>query len=101
MKFTVKVAKRALTDLEEIRAYIESESPKQALLYAAELRDRIVSLSHMPRRCPVAPEGSARGMELRHLIHGSYRILFTIDGARVHVVRVVHGARTKFTVGRA
>ncbi|MCP4545517.1 MAG: type II toxin-antitoxin system RelE/ParE family toxin, partial [bacterium] len=31
--------------------------------------------------------------EIRHLIYGSYRVLYTIDENSVHVLHVRHGAR--------
>lgn len=101
MKYTVRVTKRALLDLEEIRGYIAQDVPDHALLYAAELRDRIESLSHMPRRCPVAPDRATRGREVRHLIHDAYRILFVIEEEGVLVLRIIHGARARIALGSA
>ena len=47
----------------------------------------------MPERCPLAPETGMDGRELRHLVHGHYRIIFTVEPARVIVLQVRHGAR--------
>ncbi len=101
MTYVIRLSKRAITDLEDIRAFIARESPAHALLYAAELRDRIVSLTHMPRRCPRAPEGRLRGQDVRHLVHDSYRILYIINGTTVLILRVIHGARANVSVGSA
>ena len=51
------------------------------------------SLSQLPKRCPVIPEADDIGVEYRHLIWGSYRTIFRIEGSTVWVVRVVHGAQ--------
>jgi len=53
------------------------------------------SLSSFPRRCGHAPEDEHLRIGLRQLIHGQYRILFTIDEWRrvVNVPHIRHGAR--------
>lgn len=44
----------------------------------------------MPERCAKAPED---GLEIRHLLHGRYLILFTIEPDRVVILQIRHGAR--------
>ena len=44
-------------------------------------------------RCPVIPESRELGKEYRHIIYGNYRTIFRIDGTRVIIMRVIHGAR--------
>ena len=46
-----------------------------------------------PVRCPVIPESRELGKEYRHIIYGNYRTIFRIDGTRVIIMRVIHGAR--------
>lgn len=53
----------------------------------------ILSLSEPPTRCPVATKSTEFNMEIRHLIVGSYRILFTIHDDEVHVLHVYHSAQ--------
>ena len=53
----------------------------------------------MPKRCPRAPEDGLDGLEIRHLIHGRYRIIFGIDGKTVVILQVRHGARLTMTEG--
>jgi plasmid stabilization system protein ParE len=59
----------------------------------------IRSLTTNPERCPLASEVSELGLELRELLYGKrpgvYRILFTIDGQTVNIVRVRHAARDR------
>jgi len=45
-------------------------------------------LAAMPSSCPVAPENSGFDIEIRHLILGRYRILFTISGEEVDILRL-------------
>lgn len=53
----------------------------------------------MPKRCSRAPEDGLDGLEIRHLIHGRYRIIFGIDGKTVVILQVRHGARLPTTEG--
>lgn len=101
MTFLLRFTNRSLTDLAEIRAYIAINDPFRAESYALELRDKILSLQQMPRRCPVAPESAGRSQEIRHLIYESYRVLFTIKASQIIVLRVVHGARANIKTGKA
>ena len=55
------------------------------------------SPAKLPTRCPVSQEGSkALGCEVRHLLHGKrrgvYRILFSIVGDTVWILRIRHSA---------
>jgi len=53
----------------------------------------MATLSLAPARCSIIPEAADLGRQYRHLLHRAYRTIFRIDGARVLVVRVIHGAR--------
>ncbi len=50
-----------------------------------EIIDR--RLSTMPRSCPLARENDDFSFEVRNLIYGRYRVLFTITG---DTVRILH-----------
>jgi plasmid stabilization system protein ParE len=52
----------------------------------------------MPARCPLAPENEDHPKEIRQLVHGRYRILFTIEPGRVVILHVRHGARLPMRV---
>jgi plasmid stabilization system protein ParE len=47
----------------------------------------------MPARYPLAPENEEHANEIRQLVYGRYRILFTIQPGRVVILHVRHGAR--------
>jgi plasmid stabilization system protein ParE len=55
------------------------------------------SLRQNPRRCARVLAAEFEGAEIRQLVYGRrrgrYRILFTIHGDTVEIVRVLHGAR--------
>jgi len=51
------------------------------------------SLERSPFRCAVARESVFFDEEIRHLDYRKYRILFTVKGKTVIVLRVRHGSR--------
>ncbi|MBV9240498.1 MAG: type II toxin-antitoxin system RelE/ParE family toxin [Acidobacteria bacterium] len=46
-----------------------------------------------PTRCALAPETDSLDSEIRQLLYGRYRILFTISKEMVVILRVRHTAR--------
>ncbi len=93
MNFRICLTGEAVHDLESIMDYIARDAPKRAEAHVDALLGKIRSLKSMPRRCAHAPENGWRGYELRHLIYGDYRILFTLAGETVTVLRIIHGAK--------
>jgi len=55
------------------------------------------SLEKNPLRCPLAPESAFFDEEISQLIYGKYRILFTVQGETVFVLRVRQGVREYLT----
>lgn len=97
MAFTVEIAFRARRDIEEIAAYIAADSPRRSSRWRQRLEGKLRTLTAMPTACGLAPEDEVSGREIRQLLLGSYRVLFTIDGSRVLVLTVRHGARRLMT----
>lgn len=61
----------------------------QAQKWVRELRTEIVKqLATAPAGFPLAPESDEFDEEIRQMIVGRYRVLFTIRGKRVHVLHV-------------
>lgn len=94
MRFQVELAARARADLVEIYRWIAQDSPVNAARWVAEVEAAIATLGASPRRCGLAPEGaSIEDFEIRRLIVGRYRVLFTVQAQTVFVLRVRHGSR--------
>lgn len=64
--------------------------PGAARRFVAALRKHVQSLEELPERG--APLASPVG-PYRQLVHGAYRTIYRVEGERVIVLRVVHGAR--------
>jgi len=99
MAYKVVVLPQAEADIREAFGYLEERAPEVATRWYSLIRAALESLSAMPARCPLAPETSLLGLELRQLLYGQrpsiYRIVFRIleDVREVHVLTVRHGAR--------
>ena len=90
MVWRVKLADRALRDLDHIYAYIEAKSSAQAAQWFARLERAIFSLENLPQRGARVPEDAG----LRQLLHGRkpyvYRVIYEVDetAATVHVLHI-------------
>jgi toxin ParE1/3/4 len=85
----VRLANRALRDLDHIYGYIEAASSAQAALWFTRLEQAIFSLERMPQRGTRVPEVAG----LRQLLHGLkpyvYRVIYEVDEA-AETVYVLH-----------
>jgi len=83
----------AQSDVRTIHDYIAQQAPDTADAWIQDLERQIQALEQLPARCPVIPEASELGREYRHLIYGSYRTVFRVEGRVVWIVRILHGAQ--------
>jgi plasmid stabilization system protein ParE len=97
MEYRIELAVQAMWDADEVVARIALQYPRMAQRWNAGLTKAIESLKLFPQRCSLAPEAEAFQQEIRQQFHGKrrnrYRILFTIHGDTVRVLRILHGAR--------
>ncbi len=84
-------------DTAAIWDYIAQDNPDAATAFIERLEEQISSLEHYPERCPPVPENELLGTAYRHLLFGNYRTIFKIAGARVIIMRIIHGARLLHT----
>ena len=92
-KYKVDITASAEADIEGIWDYIAQENPASATAFILCLEEQIGALEVLPERCPLVPESEYLGVAYRHQIYGQYRTIFKIIGARVIIMRVIHGAR--------
>lgn len=61
----------------------------EARQWARQLRTAVFEqLTVLPKALPLAPENDEFAEEIRQMIVGRYRVLFTIKGRKVHVLHV-------------
>jgi plasmid stabilization system protein ParE len=94
----VEVTALADANLEEIYLRIRQDSPGRAAEWRTGLLKAAQSLNLFPERCPLAPE-SGPELEIRQLIYGEYRVLFTVAKDTVYVLHIRHGARQPLRSG--
>lgn len=92
-RYGVRITRTAERDIEAIYDFIARDNPTAARKWVGEVERQISTLEQSPARCPIIPEAADLGREYRHLLYGPYRTIFRIEGSRVIVVRVIHGAR--------
>jgi plasmid stabilization system protein ParE len=97
MRYRVLIQPPAAEDLDEAYRWIASDSPDHARRWLNGVLRAIRGLASFPRRCPLAPENDAFAEEIRQLIYGDYRVLFTIEDSQVRVLHIRHGARRYLT----
>ena len=62
---------------------------REAQQRARQLRTAVFKqLAIVPRAFPLAPEDDEFSEEIRQMIAGRYRVLFTVKGRKVHVLHV-------------
>jgi plasmid stabilization system protein ParE len=101
MAFTVVFQRRADADVRNQVAWLESTQGLHAAdrWRAGFLATVIGSLEADPHRYPQADEAADLGVDLRELLYGRrrrvFRVLFTIDGETVNVLRVRHATQDR------
>ncbi len=91
------VTPEAKADLRDIYRYIRDRAPRAATQWSVSTRANIKTLSHLPERCPLAPESIHFDVPIRQMLIGSgnrgtYRVLFVIVDKSVRVIHVRHGS---------
>lgn len=91
-RYRVSLLASAVRDLDEIADYIGKESPKNALVYAERILDRIDGLELLPLANPAVP-GTRKAF--RRMTVGSHHVFYRVNAKRrvVDVVRVLHAHR--------
>ena len=67
-----------------LRAWGKTRAQK----WVREIRSATKELATFPERGPLAPENDKAPEEIRQLLIGRYRVLFTIRGKKVYVLHV-------------
>lgn len=104
MTYSVVITRVAKRDLfQTIAWWSEHRSAEQAEKWYGKIVPAIDTLSEQPDRCPVSPETDLLPTGIRQLHFGSgrratHRIVFTIIGQQVRVLRIRHTAQQSLTL---
>jgi plasmid stabilization system protein ParE len=97
MAFQVVFHPRARSDIAAALAWYARTGSAAADRWRTGLLRIIENLETDPNRYPAADEAADLGVDLRQLLYGRrrnvYRVLFTIEGQTVNILRVRHAAQ--------
>ena len=93
MSYSILIQPPAERDVEDVFRWIARRSPERARVWREGVFQAVRTLADFPRRCSLAHENDDFDVEVRHLLYGDYRILFTIDSGTVRILHIRHGAR--------
>lgn len=103
MAFAVIFQPRADRDIAKAERWIEQLGKVALERWRVRLLRAVEKLEYDPHIYPEADESEQLGIELRTALYGRrphiYRILFTIDGQTVNVLRVRHAAQDRLEPG--
>lgn len=81
----------AIDDLKSIEDYISKDSKVYAQAFVQKLISRVEQLEHSPQSGRIVPE--CDDQNIRELIEGNYRIIYTLNQGSATIVRIHHAAR--------
>lgn len=91
-KVSISFASSAVTDLEDIQAYYNSEGvPDAGKRLTGEIIIQIERLADHPLSGRIVPEFNVE--HLREIIHPPFRIVYRYDKKRVRIVRIWRSER--------
>ena len=93
----VIIHQTARMDILEAYSQAAANAPQAAGKWLIRLEETVQTLNQNPQRCPHATENDKVAVELRELLFGKrpnvFRIVFTMDGETVRVLRFLRGQR--------
>ena len=88
---------RAVADLEEIRTFIDTDSPAWADLTVRRIVAAVERLEQFPDSGRMVPE--RQSPELREVISGNFRIVYRRRASTVEIATVFRGSRDFSSLG--
>ena len=78
----------AEVDLVEITANIAEDSPRRAVSFVRELRQRCEALAEMPNRYQLLPHYESKSV--RRCVFGNYLIFYHVGAEYVEILHILH-----------
>ncbi len=101
MQYRVVLQRLANQDLEDAYARAAENAPETAARWLDRFHQALSTLGNHPERCPFARENSKVDVELREFLFGKkpyvFRVVFTIDGQNVRILRIRRAQRRFLT----
>jgi plasmid stabilization system protein ParE len=93
MKYALRITREAVTDANAIYDWLAQSSPTGAVRWFDAFLDAPTSVSRDPLACTSAHEGPNLRIDIRERLFRTrrgkaYRLLFTVTGSQVRILRV-------------
>ena len=93
-RYEVVLSQLAEIDINEIVSYYLQKNRDTGIELYKRIKNRILELDNLPNKGRIVPELEKYGIhELRELIEGNYRIVYSLHEMRVHILAVVDSRR--------
>lgn len=93
MKFKIRINPMAISDVQEIKAYITEENPGAAVKIGNAIYSKIEELADFPEMGASLSAKINIKTDYRFLVCGVYLIFYKTEGEFVSVYRVLNGVR--------
>jgi plasmid stabilization system protein ParE len=93
MRYNVILFPAAQRDMSRAFRWLIRHTPAAAGAWHQEISEAIDRLETFPARCPLARENPHYREEIRRLLCGQYRLIFTIRQREGHILRIRHSAQ--------
>lgn len=98
MAYKVRITPLAIQDIEQATDYyLQQASPTVSSRWLDGLQVAVSGLGRYPLASSLAPENDDLDFEARQVLYQSHRVVFTVEGDEVYVLRVNHQARRPLT----
>ena len=101
MKYRVLLQRLAIEDLDQAATWAAQHAPTTTARWLDRFHCALQTLDMNPQRCALAKENTKVGIELREFHFGRrpgvFRVVFTIDGDTVRILRICRAQRRWLT----
>ncbi|GAB6170715.1 type II toxin-antitoxin system RelE/ParE family toxin [Paradesulfitobacterium aromaticivorans] len=98
MKFKIRINPVAITDVQEIKAYIAEDNPATAERMGNDIYSKVEKLADFPQMGVSLSSRINMKTDYRFLVCGIYLIFYKIEGEFVSVYRVLNGMRDYLSI---
>lgn len=98
MKYKIRINPLAITDVQEIKAYIAEDNPEAAIKMGTAIYSKIENLADFPDMGVSLGAKINIKTDYRFLVCGVYIICYKIEGEFVSVYRILNGVRDYLSI---
>lgn len=98
MKFKIRINPVAISDVQEIKAYIAEDRPEAAKKIGNAIYTKIEKLANFPNVGATLNSKINIRTDYRYLVCGVYLIFYKVEGEFVSVYRILNGMRDYLSI---